>query len=232
MWPKWTVRRPPPIPGSGRSQRLDIGVARGAGGEPEREEATGGERPWPLVHGRLLLLFLLYRDRAAAFALAGVLPGAGVVGGLAAALALALVLAAAAVVGHGGAAALALAGVLPAAAGVAGLAAAVALTRVHALTRVLFLRIRLLLVGGQPRSGRHAGHHGAHDLRELSPIHARSPWDTWYVPWSPERVRGRAYSRFRKTSPRTIHRMGQAFGILPSRAPCQGRHRTPRAGPL
>src|SRR5436309_10284868 len=49
MWPKWTVRRPTPIPRSGRSQRLDIGVARAcpAGGEPEREGATGGKRPWP-----------------------------------------------------------------------------------------------------------------------------------------------------------------------------------------
>src|SRR5262245_37399615 len=120
-------------------------------------------------------LSLLYRNAAAALALAGVLSGASAVAGLAPALALALVLALAVVLGRGRAAALALARVLPGASAVAGLAAAVALTRVHALTGMLFL-VRGLCVRRQHLGpGHHAGHHRAHDLRELSTVHAGPP---------------------------------------------------------
>src|SRR5262245_47430132 len=169
MVPKWTVRRPTPIPRSGNPQRFAIAfmgwMKTGRRRGPRRAVAPVGETR----------LSLLYRNAAAALALAGVLSGASAVAGLAPALALALVLALAVVLGRGRAAALALASVLSGASAVAGLAAAVALTRVHALTGMLFL-VRGLCVRGQHLGpGHHAGHHRAHDLRELSTVHAGPP---------------------------------------------------------
>src|SRR5262245_30792555 len=139
------------------------------GSRGEREAGTTGLRG---PRGKKLLLVVLYRDRTTTLALARVLARAAAVARLAAALALAGVLALAAVLLGRRAAALALAGVLARAAAVARLAAAVALTRVHALTGMLFLALGLLLFGGELGTGDHAGHDGAHDLREFSAIHS------------------------------------------------------------
>src|SRR6266545_2558467 len=49
MWPKWTVRRPTPIPRSGRSQRLDIGVARGLPGRQGARAGRGHGRHAPVA---------------------------------------------------------------------------------------------------------------------------------------------------------------------------------------
>src|SRR5262245_1203626 len=151
------------MPRSGKPQRLPM--------LPQASRATGS-RPVAHESQNERLLLVLNRNRAAALALAGVLARAAVVAGLATALALAVVLALALVLGAGGAAALALARVLAGAAGVAGLTAALALTVVHALAGMLVASSLLLIGGERLGAGGHAGHDGAHDLRELSPIHS------------------------------------------------------------
>src|SRR6266508_1659721 len=49
MWPKWTVRRPTPMPRSGRSQRLDIGVARDLPGRQGARAGRGHGRHAPVA---------------------------------------------------------------------------------------------------------------------------------------------------------------------------------------
>src|SRR5437667_12243965 len=126
MWPKWTVRRPTPMPRSGRLQRFMV------------DEEDGGRRPWRRpppgsvegIESRLDALAAalalagalsglgrhvlgLHGDLAPALALAGVLARTRALGGLAAAEALAVVLPLAVVLGRRrGAAALTLARVL------------------------------------------------------------------------------------------------------------------------
>src|SRR5712691_7510665 len=104
MWPKWTVRRPTPMPRSGRSQRF-ICFRRQApaasGARFTRAERAGGLGGAPLAPPSSIKNLL--QPFAAALALAGALSGLGrdvrrVDRDLAAAFALARVLAGAAVV--------------------------------------------------------------------------------------------------------------------------------------
>src|SRR5688500_9405416 len=173
MCGKWTVRRPTPMPRSGRPQRFaPLGVSGSTeegegGGEATTAAAFAPGKSLPALAAALALagvlaalvatkVVLVHGHGAAALALAVVLARATVGAGPAAAHALAVVLALAGVLG-----------------GVGG-ASAPALALVMALANVLVPglglgRSRLLLFREHARPRRHPRHHGAHRLGEVSP---------------------------------------------------------------
>ena len=208
MWPKWTVRRPIPIPRSGSPQRLLMLTEISS--ESPRGEATA-DRPWPLLERDEGLLLRLHGNAAAALALAGVLAGAAGVAGLAAALALAVVVRPCSRAWPTVAQPpLPLHEFFPAQPPSPVLQPPLPLHEFMPLQTCFSLASALAIFGRELGAGHHAGHDGAHDLREFSSFHAFSLL---------REGRRRPPAGGRPTEPRSTVKASTAY---PPSGPCQG----------